>query len=159
MKSIGVVVDDAGAAIVSVERKDDDLLATGIERLPFDLAVVARRVRELDEPDVRFVVDSEGIGNALWMALGGPTDPRHWQLYSGRGMERQALVDPLLVAIQEGRFHFAPNLSEQPSMSKAMVGFRRSVKDDGLIGSELVVALLLAIHNPVTVAEGWFAYA
>ncbi len=33
-------------------------------------------------------------------------------------------------------------------MSKALVGYRRQVRDDGLIGSELVVALLLAIIPP-----------
>ncbi len=158
MKSYGVVIADHGAAIVTVERDDQDAhLVTDIERLPFDLTAVVRRVRELDEPDVRFVIDGEGIGVALWDIVDGREDRNHWQLYTGRGLERQALVDELLIAIEEGRFHFAPSLTEQPAMSKAMVGFRRTVKEDGLIGSELVVAMLLAIR-PIP-AEAWFAFA
>ena len=47
-------------------------------------------------------------------------------------------ADELLVAVQEGRFHFAPALAEQEAMSKALTGYRRQVKEDGLIGSELV---------------------
>lgn len=152
MKAIGVVIADRGAAIVTVERdKDDALLCSDIERLPFDLAAVTDRVLALDDPEVHFVIDGEGLGRALWTVVGGPADPYHWQLYLGRGLERQALVDELLVAIQEGRFHFAPALAEQPAMSKAMVSYRRQIKEDGLIGSELVVALLLAMTNPVTV--------
>jgi hypothetical protein len=33
-------------------------------------------------------------------------------------------------------------------MSKALLGYRRQVREDGLIGSELVVALLLALIPP-----------
>lgn len=183
MKTIGVVIADAGAAIVTVEREpflvplpdvelvdesgqekpalvesgDDSFLTTGIERLPFDLKAVAQRVLELDDPDLSWVIDGDGLGTALWTVVGGADNRNHWQLYSGRGLERQALVDELVIAIQEGRFHFAPALAEQPAMSKAMVGYRRQVKEDGLIGSELVVALLLAIR-PLPV-ESWFAYA
>jgi hypothetical protein len=69
-------------------------------------------------------------------------------LYAGRGLERQALVDELLVAVQEGRFHFAPGLEEQEAMSKALLSYRRVIREDGLIGSELVVALLLALSPP-----------
>ena len=32
-------------------------------------------------------------------------------------------------------------------MSKALLGYRRQVREDGLIGSELVVALLLALSH------------
>jgi hypothetical protein len=80
--------------------------------------------------------------------LGRPDDEQHWALYAGRGLERQSLVDELLVAMQEGRFHFAPGLAEQEAMSKALLGYRRQVREDGLIGSELVVALLLALIPP-----------
>ncbi len=52
------------------------------------------------------------------------------------------------MAIQEDRFHFAAGLAEQEAMSKALMGYRRQVRDDGVIGSELVVALLLAIIPP-----------
>jgi len=148
VEHIGVVVADRGAAIVTVKRGPDDaLLVTAIERLPFDLAAVTERVRALD-PEARYIIDAEGLGSALWAVLGRPDEPEHWQLYAGRGLERQALVDTLLVAIQEGRFHFAPGLAEQAAMSKALAGYRRQVREDGLIGSELVVALLLALIPP-----------
>jgi hypothetical protein len=159
MKHIGVVVADRGAAIVTVERSPEDaLLVTGIERLPFSLAAVTARVRVLEDPEARFVVDAEGLGSALWAVLGRPEDAEHWQLYAGRGLERQALVDELLVAMQESRFHFAPGLDEQEAMSKALLGYRRQVREDGLIGSELVVALLLALTQPARVPESFFAF-
>ena len=63
-------------------------------------------MREVD-PEARAVIDAEGLGSALW-ALVHPDDPEHWQLCRGRGLERQALVDELLVAVEEDRFRFAP---------------------------------------------------
>lgn len=148
MKHIGIVIADRGAAIVTVERSAENaLLVTGAERLPFALAAVTKRVRDLD-PDARFVIDAEGLGSALWGVLGRPDDAERWTLYAGRGAERQALVDELLVAMQEERFHFAPGLAEQEALGKALVGYRRQVRDDGVIGAELVVALLLALIPP-----------
>jgi hypothetical protein len=159
MKHIGVVVADRGAAIVTVERSPEDaLLVVGIERLPFDLGAVTKRVRSLEDPKARFVIDAEGLGSALWAVLGRPDDADHWQLYAGRGLERQALVDELLVAMQQDRFHFAPGLDEQEAMSKALLGYRRQVREDGLIGSELVVALLLAIIPPPPVFEAFVIF-
>ena len=158
MKHVGVVVAERGSAIVTVDHGPDDaLLVTAIERLPFELRSVTTRVRALD-PDARVVIDAEGLGGALWAILGRPEDTEHWQLYAGHGVERQALVDALLVAIEEGRFHFAPGLADQESMSKALLGYRRQVREDGLIGSELVVALLLGVLAPVT-QEAFFAWA
>jgi hypothetical protein len=149
VKSIGIVIADRGSAIVTAERDDENaLLVTSIERLPFDLGAVTDRVYALKDPEARHVIDAEGLGSALWAVLGSPDDEKHWQLYSGRGLERQALVDELLVAVQQDRFRFAAGLDEQPAMTKAMVNYRRQVKEDGLIGSELVVAMLLAISPP-----------
>lgn len=151
MKHVGVTIAAAGSAIIHVEHGSDKaLLVTSIERLPFDLGAVADRVRQIDAEvaDLRFVIDGESIGGALWHALGPPDDAERWSLYTGRGLERQALVDELLVAVHEGRFHFAPNLLGQEAMNKAIVSYRREVRDDGVIGSELVVALLLAIIPP-----------
>lgn len=148
-RHLGITAAERGSAIVAVDRDSDDaLLVVGIERLPFSLAAVTERVRALDDPEARFIVDAEGLGSALWAVLGHPADARHWQLYSGRGLERQALVDELLVAMQEERFHFTPGLAEQGAMSKALLSYRRQVREDGLIGSELVVALLLALIPP-----------
>ena len=148
-RHVGITVAERGSAIVAVDRGSDDaLLVVGIERLPFSLAAVTERVRALDDPEARFIVDAEGLGSALWAVLGRPAERKRWQLYSGRGLERQALVDELLVAMQEERFHFAPGLAEQGAMSKALLSYRRQVREDGLIGSELVVALLLALIPP-----------
>jgi hypothetical protein len=61
--------------------------------------------------------------------------------------ERQALVNDLLVAVQQERFHVAPGLEEQQAKSRALLGYRRQVREDGLIGSELFVALLLALST------------
>lgn len=158
MRHDGIVSAERGSAIVSVERgPDDELLVTTIERLSSDLAIVTERVRALD-PEARHIIDSEGLGNALWAILGHPDDPEHWQLYSGRGLERQALVDELLVAVQEDRFHFAAGLEEQEAMNKALLGYRRQVREDGLIGSELVVALLLALIPLPPVIEPMVAF-
>lgn len=147
---VGVVVEDRGAAVVTVERHDDGrLVCAGVERLPFDLGAVALRARELEAalPDARWVVDADGLGTALWTVLGHEGDPR-WALYRGRGVERQALVDGLLVAVERDLFRFAPGLAEQEAMSKALVAHRRHVRDDGDIGAPLVVALLLAVIPP-----------
>lgn len=152
MRHVGIVIVDRGAAIVAVERHEDGrIVVTGIERLPFDLGAVAARVRELDleHPGSRSVVDAEGLGQALWAVLGKAKD-RAWHLYQGRGLERQALVDELLVAVEEDRFRFMGGLAEQDAMNKALVTYRRQVRDDGLIGSELVVALLLALYRDLT---------
>jgi hypothetical protein len=85
---------------------------TGIERLSFSLEAVTDRVRALDDQQTRFVIDAEGSGTPCGPCSGGPIDDEHWQLYAGRGIERRALVDELLVATQEARFHFAPALAE-----------------------------------------------
>jgi hypothetical protein len=143
----GIHLGGRGAAIVTVERADDGLVVTGIERLPFDLSAVADRVGELPEAD-EYVVDAEGLGAALWTALGSPDERPGWRLYAGHGLARQALVDELVVAVHRGRFHFAPALVQQPAMTKALATFRKEVGADGQIGSELVVALLLAILPP-----------
>jgi hypothetical protein len=168
MKHVGIHIADRGAALVHVEHDEDELLVTAIERLPFSLTAVADRVQELDREiaEVRFAIDAEGLGAALWAVLapddevrwqasGGrglavlaPDDKPRWQLYSGRGLERQSLVDALLVAVHEGRFHFAPSLPQQEAMTKALQGYRRQVREDGVVGSELVVALLLALIPP-----------
>ncbi|MGD0248350.1 MAG: hypothetical protein ABSB75_04780 [Candidatus Limnocylindrales bacterium] len=149
MKHIGIIIADRGSAIVQVERSPDDaLLVVGIERLPSDLDVLAKRVLALEGPQTRSVIDAEGLGSALWAILGRPEDEEHWQLYAGRGFERQALVDELLVAMQENRFHFAAGLAEQEAMSKALQGWHKQVREDGVIGGELVVALLLALIPP-----------
>lgn len=149
MRTIGIVLGEHGGAIVAVERDDADaLLVTAIERHPTSLAPVSGRVRALDDGETRFVIDGEGLGGALWRVLGEPTDKKRWVLYMARGVERQSLVDSLLVAVEQGHFRFQAGLQQQDAMNKALTSYRRQVRDDGIIGSELVVALLLAIIAP-----------
>lgn len=147
MKHVGIHITERDAALITVERDDGGhLTVRGIERLPSDLATVAARVRTI-EPTTVVLIDAEGLGSALWTVL-GPDHPSPWRLYAGRGLERQALVDELLVAVAEDRFRFAAGLAEQEAMTKALTSYRRQVGVDGLIGSELVVALLLAVRSP-----------
>jgi hypothetical protein len=172
MKHIGVTVGERGAALVHVEHGDaDDLLCTHIERLPFNLEAIADRLWALDGElaEVRFVVDADGLGNALWQVLDPPRPPAwlaphdptwdRWALYSERGLARQALVDGLLVAIAERRFHFMSHIPAQEAMTSALQSYRRQVGADGVVGSELVVALLLAlIPPPPPIPEPNFAW-
>ena len=145
----GVTIAGHGSAIVTVEHDGaGGLVVTGIERLPFDLsAVVARAHRLPHDPNKDlFVVDAEGLGRALWTALGSPDHRRGWSLYTGRGFERQGLVDALVVAVHADQLRFAAGLDEMPAMTKALTTYRREVREDGLLGSELVVALCLAVR-------------
>lgn len=143
---IGIVISERGAAIVGLERAADGaLLVERIERLSADLSAVVERLDALGE-DVYVTVDADALGSALWAALGDRG--ASWSLYTGRGLERQALVDRLLVAIHQDVFRFAAGLAEQEAMSAALVAYHRNVREDGLIGGELVVALLLALVPP-----------
>jgi hypothetical protein len=56
--------------------------------------------------------------------------------------------------IRDGSFSFAPNLAHQEAMTKALISYRREIGDDGVIGSELAVALFLAVgHGPAIVPK------
>jgi hypothetical protein len=154
----GVRVASTGSAIVTVELsgtyRDAVRRCVGIERLPFDIARVADRIEALElGPKDLVVVDGEGAGGALWIAIGSPRS-RHFKLYEPAGRERQKLVDPVPAMVRDGTFTFAPDLPHQDAMTKALVGYQREVKDDGVIGSELAVALFLALsHRPIPVAR------
>jgi hypothetical protein len=154
---VGITIVERGAAVVTVDRsEDDELLVTGIERMAFNLDLVAARARDLDDGERRFMVDGDGVGSALYSVVGGD---KRWTLFQGRGIERQSLVDELLVVVAERRLRFAPGLAEQEAMNKALVSYRRQVRDDGLIGSELVTALCLAIRPPVAALKPFAIYA
>jgi hypothetical protein len=157
VNQIGVVIRDGGAAIVTVTRKPADDVVVDIERLPFDVDVVAARVgtAAAASKDSRVIVDAEGLGNALWAIVAPKPRGERWHLYSGRGLERQVLVDQLVVAMHDASVHFAPGLLAQEPMTKALLGYRRQVREDGLIGSELVIALCLAISKPPPKLGGW----
>jgi hypothetical protein len=144
------VIGGLGAAIVSVEHRGRMLLVEAIERLPFDLSPVVDRVLSLPHEARRdsITIDASGLGMALWAAIGSPDHRRGWRLVTARGLERQALVDRLVLAIHHDRLRFAPALAEQDVMTRALAGYRREVRDDGQVGSELVVALCLALIEP-----------
>ena len=166
---VGVTIHDGGAAIVTAEHdKDDAAVVTGIEQLPFNVDIVVDRIGvlndQLDAP--QFVVDGDGLGDAGWdicfpdwrqVRDAIATRERHkdqaplaW-LYQDRGLERQRLVNGLVVAMNQGALHFAPGLDAMDQMTKALVSYRRQVKDDGSTGSELVTALCLSLLPRLTV--------
>jgi hypothetical protein len=159
---VGIVIAESGAAIISAERGGDDPsggLVVGIERLPFSLDPVADRVNQLaaEAPRSVFVIDADGLGNALWRALSVARNRGEWRLYKDRGLERQRLVDALVVAMRFEEVHFAPDLESQDAMSKALVSYRRTIREDGELGSELVTALCLAIVRQPRRAQAFIA--
>lgn len=159
---IGVAVKEQGAAIVVAEvDKRRKTLIVDITPLPFDVTAIADRLLALEksEPaDARFWIDAEGIGYALWDILDPPRGKR-WTLYEGRGIDRQQLVDILIVTMYDDALRFAAGLEGQEQMNKALLSYKRhpaAVKEDGQIGSELVVALCLAIQPPPPKSIGAF---
>lgn len=145
MIQVGVVLVEAGAAIVIAEHGRDGALVTGIERLPFSLDAVAERVEPMAtaKPAPTVVIDAEGLGRALWRTL--PRLRGQWRLYDDHGLDRQKLVDALAIAVHFKQLGFAGDLEHMEAMKQALLAYRRQVREDGLIGSELVIALCLAI--------------
>ena len=151
MNQIGVVIREGGAAIVTVDHdKADNCIVSAIEIHPFNPEVLAERVADLNdaEPkDSQFIIDADSLGNALWTILG--PDPRkdklRFRLYEERGLVRQALVDSLVVAIARDALHFRAGLAVQEAMNRALLSYKRTVREDGEVGTELVVALCLAV--------------
>lgn len=161
---VGVRIDERGAAIVTAEHDaEGGVLVVAIEQLPFDVDATADRLADLldqlDRP--QFVLDSDAVGEALWGVLFDEerevrgmiaTRERHKDnapvgvLYQGQGKDRQELATDLVMATSRKTLHFAPDLPLMDRMVDALAGYRRQVKEDGLIGSELVVALALAIQ-------------
>jgi hypothetical protein len=148
---IGVVIRDAGSAIVTVNHsRNEDCVVTGIETLPYNPEALAERVADLDESaskDSQFVIDGDSLGNALWKILGPDPvkDKQRFRLYAERGLVRQALVDSLVVAMARDGLHFKSRIPAQAVMNKALLSYKRTVREDGEVGTELVVALCLAV--------------
>jgi hypothetical protein len=141
----------ASSAIVSVERsRGDRIHVFGIERLTGEIVPVIRRLAELEaDPAAHFHVGSMGSGGALWDTLrvngGVGRGSRRWHLYDRVGRDRQDLVRGLLNAEAEGRLTFDRSLPEWPAMRKALASLTREVKEDGILGGEIVVALALVV--------------
>jgi hypothetical protein len=146
---VGVRVASSGAAIVSVVHRGDLATIVDVKRPPYDLARVVRAVEamnaELPNAPVQFVIDGEGVGAALWNLLDHRRDDR-FQLYRDVGRARQGLVNPLAEKYAAGLLRFDPGLEHRAALDQALGHYNPNVGDDGVIGSELVVALALAIR-------------
>lgn len=166
---VGAVLGDQGSAIVVSEhrilaahepngRDGRDVVVRGIERPGGGFQGIADRLAEIawqaaeDEPV--FLVDADSGGRALYDYLvderkAGRFPSARWPwAWDKTGRERQALVDRLVVATHSGTLRFAANLANQTALDRAMTAYRRKVADDGLIGSELVIALGLTLLYP-----------
>ena len=140
--------ETATAILVSRIDVENDVTVEEIERLPAGLAPAVEWLRRRfpDLPvigDAFVVIDTDGFGAALADTLKIRHRP-HVSLFEKRGRDRQALVDALLVAEQERRIHLDAGSPHADAMRNALLGYRRQVGEDGVVGAELVVALALA---------------
>lgn len=166
---VAAVLANKGGAIVVTEhltvvpdlpggRPERDAVVRGIERPTGGFRGMADRLVEIahqaatDRPV--FLIDAHAGGRALYEYLREerrqerfPSDRRPWP-YDKAGRDRQQLVDALVVATNSDRVHFAGGLANQKELNRAMTQYRRQVDDDGLIGSELVIALALSLVYP-----------
>jgi hypothetical protein len=140
----------AGAAIVGVRWLPDGMaLVIAIERYSSDASLLAERIAALrgEHPDALVIIDSEGIGGAIWKLSGARARQRLWQLYAAHGAERHELTTSLVFAIERPAVRFADGLAERESMQKALLSVSRDVHEGGP-DSELAVALALAVSHP-----------
>lgn len=139
-------------------RETREAVVLGIERPGTGFHDAADRLVEIahqtahDEPV--FILDGDGGGHGLKVFLSderraGRFPSARWPvLYQKQGRDRQDLVDALVVAAHSKRLHFAGKLPHLSDMQRALLTYRRKVADDGLIGSELVIALGLTLLYP-----------
>lgn len=143
----GVCLRGRAGAIVTAESDDEVQLVTSIERFGFALEPMRRRLSELREadPEATIALDGEGLGDALYELLDSPRRGRRFVLYARRGLERQELTRTLLVGVTRRAFRFAPGIEHAQAMQSALVSLtRRDPPEDGP-GSELCIALSLAL--------------
>lgn len=152
MRNVGVALRETGGAVVIAELDADEAaVIVSIEPFTFDVEAVANRVLDLaaTEPKTtHYLIDADGLGGALWEICAPERPGKTWELYEGRGIQRQELISYLLALIHADALHFAPDLPAMEQMTKALTSYRRQVGEDGQIGSELVAALCLAITPP-----------
>lgn len=158
--SAGVVIAPRGAAIVTARiNARDEAVVVGIDRPAFSIADVSERMTALQRVlgSVQFAIDAEGLGTAMYAVLvpGRRQGNEPYRLYEGHGLERQKLVDGLVVLVHFDQLRFVAGLEHQDAMTKALIGYNRQVREDGQIGSELVTALCLAIVKPPARLGGW----
>jgi hypothetical protein len=155
--SVAVHCAEGGTAIITHIRDHDHVDVLAIERLPagLDPAVtwLTRTFPDLRLPaGVRVIIDADGLGQALWDRLGittrGRTRSGGWRLYTEVGKDRQEIVNALLVGQSAGRIAVRPTPHE-PALRKALLSYKRTVGDDGVIGGEMVVALGLTLVGKV----------
>jgi hypothetical protein len=68
---VGVVAAPHEALVAVTSEPDGLSVVTMIEELPLSVATLAERVADLalELPEAQFVVDGQGIGDALWRVL------------------------------------------------------------------------------------------
>jgi hypothetical protein len=162
--NVAIAAGEPGTAILTFDRDaQDHINVSRIDRLPagLDPAVDWLARAFPDFPVIgdaaRVVVDTEGLGQALWARL-RVGDQDGWTLYEKRGRDRQELVNALLVATSEGRIHISPSPHGE-ALRKALLSYHKVIADDGIIGGELVSALALAIIPPEPVYEPFAMWA
>jgi len=145
-----VAAAEPGTAILTALREaDDHFEVVAIDRLPAGLDPAAGWLRTAI-PDLfgldrqtQVIIDADAYGQGLWDLL-KVNHRRSWSLFSKRGRDRQELVNGLLVAEAEKRVKIRPS-PHGDAMRRALLTYRRTVGEDGIVGGELVVALALVV--------------
>lgn len=145
--SIAIHAAGSGTALLVYRRDHRDLIdVEAIVRLPAGLDPIVAWLEANLARRQAVILDADGLGQALADRL-QIRRRRGWSLYAKHGRERQEIVNKLLVATSEKRIHIRQSPHAE-AMRKALASYRREVADDGLIGSELVVALGLTLVGP-----------
>jgi hypothetical protein len=144
----------SGGVILETFRDDDEITVISVDRPPATLAAFDAKIRAIAGDTfprlprhTHVVIDSEGLGKALWDSLKVERYPG-WKLYEKRGRERQELPDALRVAQFQQRIHIVKG-EHGDATRRALLGFKVEVGEDGVVGGELVVALCLAVVGKV----------
>jgi len=168
MNNVGIAITTTGAGVIVVDQDvQGNNVVTDIRVLPFNVEEVVRCVEGLEaDATTQFIVDSEGLGGALWDLLAPKTVKRsfpsetelakrdRWRLYEVHGTARQELVNILVIKIHNEQLHFMPDLEGQDALT-ADLPHPPQVGPDGLVGSALVVALALAVTQRPRRRHGW----
>jgi hypothetical protein len=149
--SVAIVAGEAGTAILTYTRDGDRVDVKSIDRLAAGLGPavdwLSGTFPEFPKVgDARVVIDSEGLGQALWNRL-KVSGLDGWTLYELHGRDRQELSNALLVAESEKSIHIASSPHGE-ALRKALLSFSRVLDETGRLGGELVTALALAVLPP-----------
>jgi hypothetical protein len=159
-----IAATTTGTAIASGRWSPDrsGLDVERIARLPAGLDPAVKWVTD-EFPDfpslgqgrsVQAVIDTDGLGEALWDRLFRYRHVRGWSRCDLRGRDRQALSNVLLVAMSNRMIRITDTTHES-ALRRALGELHRAVGEDGVVGAEMTTALALAVwsrpHPPVRV--------